>query len=101
MIKGCVIKFTKDSKDLPLNNGLSNVYGPGTLIKGTMQPDYNVLKALNFGDFVQATQLANPTNSSEARTVGAIALFLSGNAQGSWYFMFVVTGEIIHRYKWT
>ena len=80
MIKGRVIKVTKDNNNLPLNDGLSNIYGPDTLVKGTARLDYNRLNALNFGDYVQATQLVNPTNSSEARTVGAITLFLSGNS---------------------
>ena len=41
------------------------------------------------------------TNTTEARTVRAIALYPSGNAQGSWYFMALATGERIHWYKWT
>ena len=60
MIKGCVIKVTKDNTDLPLNDGLSDIYGPGTLVKGTTRHDYNLLNELNFGDYVQLTQLVNP-----------------------------------------
>ena len=101
IVKGCVTKVTKDNNDLPLNDGLSGIYGPGTLVKGTPIPDYNCLKTLSFGNYVQAKQPVNPTNSSEARTIGAIVPYPSGNAQGSWYFMSIATGERIHRYEWT
>ena len=60
-----------------------------------------LVKNLSFGDYVQAKQPANPTNSSEARTVGATALYPSENAQESWYFMSIDIGERIHKYKWT
>ena len=43
----------------------------------------------------------NPTNTSEGRTVRAIALYPLGNTQGSWHFMSLATGEGIHRYQWT
>ena len=65
-------KATKDNNDLPINDGLSDIYGLGTLIKGTPRPDYNRLKMLSFGDYMQATQTVSPTNSSEASTVGDI-----------------------------
>ena len=101
MVKGCVIKVTKDNNDLPLNDGISDTHGPGTLVTGCNRPDYNDLKQLNFGDYVQVKQPMDATNTSKARTVGAIALCPSGNGQGSWYFMPVSTGERIHRYQWT
>ena len=78
-MKGCIIKVTKDNNELPINNGLSDIYGPGTLVKGTPRLDYNRLKALSFGYYAQATQLVNPKSSSEARTVGDISLYPSGN----------------------
>ena len=100
-MNGCVIKVTKDDNDLPINDGLSDIYGPITLVKGTPRPDYDRLIMLSFGDYVQVKQPVNLTNSSEARTVGAIILYPSVNAQGSWYFMSMATGEKIHRYEWT
>ena len=100
-MKGCVIKVTKNHNDLPALDGISDTYGPGTLVTGSQRIDYNRIKVLNFGYYVQAHEPVNPTNTSEGRTVGAIALYPSGNAQGSWYFMSLATGERIHRYQWT
>ena len=83
MVKGCVIRVTKNHNDLPALDGISDVYGPGTLVTGSQRLNYNRIKVLNFGDYVQAHEPVSPTNTSQARTVGAIALFPSGNAQGS------------------
>ena len=73
---------------------------PSTIILGTCKPDYEEIKILNFGDYVQAHQQYSITNDNKARTVDAIALCLSGNLQGSWYFMFLASGERLHRYQW-
>ena len=54
MVKGCVIKMTKDNNELPINDGFLDIYGPGTLVKGTVRTDYNRIKVLKFGDYVQA-----------------------------------------------
>ena len=35
------------------------------------------------------------------RTIGAIALRPTGNAQGGYYFMSLSTGRVINRYRWT
>ena len=61
---------------------------------------YKDIVKLNFGDYVQTHVPANKTNNNGTRTTGAIALYPSGNAQGSWYFMSLETGKRIHRYDW-
>ena len=40
-------------------------------------------------------------NTPKARTVGAIALYPSGNEQGWWFFMSLATGHRIHSNQWT
>ena len=40
------------------------------------------------------------TNDNNPRSVEAIALYPTGNAQGSWVFMSLLTGHRIHRYQW-
>ena len=99
MIKGCVIKLTKNQNELPAYDGILDVHSPGTLVTGCKKTDYNRLNVLHFGDYIQAHQPVNPTNTNKASTVGAIALYPSGNAQGSWYFMLLTTGERIHMYQ--
>ena len=73
---------------------------PSSMVLGTCKPDYEEIKKLNFGDYVQANQPLNITNDNKARTVGAIALHPSGNLQGSWYFLSLASGERLHRYQW-
>ena len=99
MLKGCVIKVTKDNNNLPLNDGISEIHSPATLITGRIMPEFDKLKGLNFGDYVQVKQQNNPTNTNEARIVGAIAMVPSGNGQGSWYFISLVTGGRVHIYQ--
>ena len=41
------------------------------------------------------------TNTNGSRRVGAIVLYSSGNSQGGWYFMSVLTGDRLRRYQWT
>ena len=54
-MKGCVSKVINDHNDQPINDNLSYIYGPSTLVKGTARLDYNRLTGLNFGDYVQET----------------------------------------------
>ena len=97
---GCVTKSIKDLKYLPSTNGLSNEIIPSTMITGKPGPDYNQICKLNFGDYVQAYRRNGATNTNKAMSVGAIALFPSGNDQNWLYFMSLATGKIIHCYQW-
>ena len=56
------------------------------------------IKRFNFWDSVQAYDMKGNTNMNAPRSVGAIELYPSNNAQGEWYFMSLLTGERIHRY---
>ena len=101
MVCGAVRKSIKDINNEVANDGVSDELSPATIIEGIAGPSYKEILKLNFGDYVQAHVPANKTNDNEPRTTGAIALYPSGNAQGSWYFMSLVTGKRIHRYQWT
>ena len=93
MVSGCVIKTIKDLNQLPSPNGLSENLSPSTLITGVPGPDFNRVSELNFGDYVQAYKISGKKNTNRARTVGAIALYPSGNDQGGWIFMSLATGK--------
>ena len=99
MVMGCVTKSIKGSNQLPSTNGLSKEISPSTMITGKLGPDYNQICKLNFGDYVQAYRRNGATNTNNARSVGAIALFPSGNDQNGWYFMSLATGKRIHCYQ--
>ena len=74
---------------------------PNTLVTGAQNLDYNELVKLQFGDYVQVHQDRQITNSNEARSVGAIALYPSGNGQHTWHFMSLNTGKRLHKRNWT
>lgn len=99
MVAGAVTYSIKLRNELPADNGVSTHLSPATLITGRPAPDYHDLTKLTFGTYVQTT-IGPTTNTNKSRTMGAIALFPSGNTSGSWYFMSTLTGDVIHRYWW-
>ena len=52
-----------------------------------------------FGEYVQTHK--EHDNSMSPRTVGALALRPTGNAQGSFYFMSLSTGRVLNRVRGT
>ena len=87
MIAGCAMHTLKSINQLPSYNGLSRNLSPSTLVTGAAPPDFNAVTQLNFGDYVH-TAYGKTRNDNTTRSVGAIALYPSGNSSGSWYFMF-------------
>jgi hypothetical protein len=65
--------------------------------------DFRKDLALSFGDYVQAHRNDPSTlnNARIPRTDGAIALYPTGNLEGSWYFFNLNTNAIIKRDRWT
>ena len=100
MIVGCVMYVLKHVNHLPSRGGLSQDLSPATLITGDPTPSYQELTKLKFGDYVH-TAYGKTTNDQTTRTVGAIALYPSGNTSGGWFFMSVLSGKVLHRYSWT
>ena len=52
------------------------------MIKGRPDPDFNQVSELSFEYYAQAHRRRVRKNTNKARTVGAIAVYLSGNDQG-------------------
>jgi hypothetical protein len=67
----------------PHESGISNKYGPRTIITGS-QIDFNTHCRLEFGTYVQVHDQHD--NSLQARTTGALAIRPSGNSQGGYLF---------------
>jgi len=99
MVAGAAMHALISINQLPSNNGLSNILSPSTLITGESTPDFNNIIKLNFGDYV-LTPPGKTKNDQSPRRIGAIALYPSKNASRGWYFMSLVTGQILHRYSW-
>ena len=79
---------------VPSNTGVSPTMCPRTIITGQLL-DYHNHCRYEFGEYVQTHEVHD--NSLLSRTVGAIALRLTGNQQGGYFFMSLHTGRIINR----
>ena len=58
---------------------------PASLVTGVANPDYNSMR-IEFGAYVQVFEDNAPSNTLRARSLGAIALAPTGNAQGDCFF---------------
>jgi hypothetical protein len=66
---------------------------------GRPKPDSDDMQ-MEFGAYAQVFEDNDPTNTVKARTTGAIALTPTGNVQGGFYFMPLITGRRLSRQKW-
>jgi hypothetical protein len=101
MVNGCITNMVKTLNKTIADEGISDHLTPSALITGEPSTDYNQLVQLQFGYYVQVHKHWQRTNTPDQQSVGAIALYPSGNQQGSWMFMSLETGQRIHRYRWT
>jgi Zinc knuckle len=83
----------------PRHRGVSDTLSPAGIVTGAALPDFNTLR-LEFGSYVQVFEDVEPTNTPRARTLGAIALTPTGNAQGAYNFLSLATGARISRHNW-
>ena len=100
LVAGCVQSVVKALNNTPKRGGLSDVLSPSTLVTGTPPPNYNTITKLSFGEYVEVKENNSFKNSMDQRTVGALAMYPSGNVQGTWYFWSLETGKTIHRKQW-
>jgi hypothetical protein len=84
----------------PWANGISASLSPTSIVTGLPTPDFLHMR-IEFGSYAQVFEDNNPTNTPRARTLGAIALNPTGNAQGDFFFMSLATGARISRHNWT
>ena len=84
----------------PAPSGVSPTLNPVSLVTGAPAPDFNHMR-LEFGSYVQLFDDASPTNTIRARTLGAISLTPTGNAQGDYYFLSLASGHRVSRHRWT
>jgi hypothetical protein len=82
----------------PGNSAISDCLSPSEIVlrRGL---DYQKHCQLEFGEYVQTHEATG--NSMAPRTVGALALRPSGNAQGGHLFYSLSTGKVLHRNHWT
>jgi hypothetical protein len=78
----------------PHSDGISNTMSPREIVTG-QHLDYNRHCRFEFGEYVQTHEAHD--NSMAPRTVGALALRPTGNAQGSYYFFSLKSGLLLTR----
>ena len=100
MIRHLVSDTVRCLNQFPWRNGVSETLSPATIVLGVCTPDYTAMR-IEFGAYVQVFEDSDPTNTPRARSMGAIALDPTGNAQGAYHFMSLATGARISRHRWT
>ena len=99
MLRSLVQFVTQLRNIFPVPNGVSSNLGPTSIVTGAPMPSAKHF-SLEFGEYVYTHD--NPTISNDINpphSTPAIAL-LPANRNGGWYFMSLVTGLRILRYKW-
>jgi hypothetical protein len=82
-------------------DGISKTMSPRNIIIGTMA-NYDLHCRVPFGAYCEVHNVNDPSNTGEKpRTSAAIALNPTGNLQGSYHFLSLVTGKPINRRRWT
>ena len=76
------------------NGGILEHASPDNIVLGLPKPDFRKLK-IEFGSYVQ--MFDRTTNDIRARTVGAIVLDHTGNADGSYNMLSLRTGQVFTR----
>lgn len=84
----------------PWKNGISDTMSPATIVTGVGTPNYQCMR-IEFGTYAQVFEDNDPSNTLRARSLGAIALTPTGNAQGDFYFLSLATGNKLSRHAWT
>jgi hypothetical protein len=99
MMRAAIEGAHKALNQFPAHNGVSEFLSPLTIMTGRPNPAYNNMR-IEFGAYAQVFEDKNPTNTAKARTTGAIALTPTGNAQGGFYLLSMITGRRLARQQW-
>ena len=83
---------------LPPQSNFGNDLSPRTIVTG-QRLDFKRHCRFQLGEYVQTHEQHN--NSMMSRTVGALALRPTGNAQGGFYFLSLSTGRVLNRLRAT
>jgi len=99
MIRYLMYFVTRLLNSMPAPNGISASVSPLSLVTGAPMLDANEFK-IEFGGYAQVHDNPHITNTTVARSTGAIAL-CPANHHGGWYFLSLNTGGRLLRYSWT
>ena len=99
LVRAITENAVKMLNQFPSRNGVTNHISPLTIMTGMPLPDYNTM-TLELGTYVQIYKPNNITNTTHTRETAAIALTPTGNAQGGYWFLSLVTGARLSRQQW-
>jgi len=99
VVKSIVETACRALNQFPAKDGASKHLSPLTIMTGLGNLDYNDL-SIELGSYAQVYEDNNPKNTTKNRTTPAIALNRTGNAQGGYYFLSLVTGKRLSRGQW-
>jgi hypothetical protein len=85
MVRHMMMDVVRCLNQFPWKNGISDALSPAAIVTGAAPPDFNNMR-LEFGTYVQVFEDNSPSNTPKARSLGAIALNPTGNAQGDYFF---------------
>ena len=80
------------SNMFPRRDGAADTLSPHSLLRGR-HVDFAVHCRIPFGAYCEVHEEPSPSNISESRTTGAIALGPNGNLQGGYFFLLLKTGK--------
>jgi hypothetical protein len=84
----------------PHANGISSTLSPTGIVTGVAPPDYIHMR-VEFGSYTQVFEDNDPSNTLRSRSLSAIALTLTSDAQGNFYFLSLAFGHQTSRHNWT
>ena len=99
MIRHMMTDVVRCLNQFPWKHGISDTLSPAAIVTGARPPDFNNMR-LEFGTYVQVFEDNSPSNTTKTRSLGAIALNPTGNAQGDYFYMSLATGAKISRHQW-
>jgi hypothetical protein len=82
----------------PAHDGVSATQSPRRIMTG-QRGDYALHCGLQNGEYAQVHE--SHDNTMNTRTTGAIALRPTGNVQGGFFFLSIMTGKRLNRFNWT
>jgi hypothetical protein len=102
VLKGAIVAGAATALNMfPHPDGVSDLMSPRDIVTG-VKSDYKThCRVVLIGTYCEVHDENSPTNTEAPRTSSAIALYPTGNLQGSYHFMALDTGQVISRRRWT
>ena len=85
---------------IPSTSFVSDNISPSIIVIGKPSLDYNTISKIDVSNYVQMYEDTTPMNNNQPCTSVSIELHPTGNEQGSYYCMYLSTGQQLNRQSW-